>query len=227
MNILLRECKHALKLNLKPGLVLQAIALILVFSYYNSSSVQEALKSLTELKAQNSYLFSGLSTCLFAAIIPYSFLCLSGRRRFNAKVLVFMLGLWFWKGAEIELFYSYQAELWGTGTDALTLFKKVMFDQLVFSTVYAVPCIVICYLWKDNNFSFKAWKEALTKDLFKIKIPSVIVSNWLIWMPACAVIYSMPTALQVPLSNIICCFFVLIIEVLCDPNQGASSHGQS
>ena len=221
MRSLLGECKQALKQNVKPGLVLQAVALILVFAYYNSPDVQQGLEKLTDLKRQNKYLFSGLSTCLFAALIPYSFLCLSKRRSFNVLVLLFMLILWFWKGAEIELFYSFQAELWGTGKDALTLFKKVMFDQLVFSTIYAVPCIALFYLWKDCGFSFERWKQGLNAEFFKLRIPALVVSNWLIWMPACAVIYSMPTPLQVPLSNIICCFFVLIVEVLCSSENGS------
>ncbi|WDE95301.1 hypothetical protein PQO03_06155 [Lentisphaera profundi] len=217
MSRLIRECKNALKQNMKPGLVLQAFALILVFSYYNSLSVQESLVSLTELKEQNRYLFSGLSTTLAAGIIPYLILSLSKRVKFNFNVLLFMMVFWFWKGTEIEYFYSLQAELFNTGSDISIIIKKVLFDQFVFSALYAVPCIVIVYVWKDANFSFRHWKAGLNNELFKVRIPTVLVSNWLVWIPACSVIYSMPTPLQVPISNIIACFYVLMIEVLCKP----------
>ncbi|EDM26784.1 hypothetical protein LNTAR_19095 [Lentisphaera araneosa HTCC2155] len=221
MKALLREVKQALKLNLKPGLVLQAVAITLLLSYYNSSTVQQKLVALTDLKAENPYLFSGLSTALFAGALPYIILALSKRVVFNINLLLFMFLFWFWKGTEIELFYSFQADLFGSSSEVSVIIKKVLFDQFVFSTFYAVPCIVIIYQWKDVNFSFRHWKEKLNKGLFIVRIPTVMVSNWLVWIPACAVIYAMPDALQVPLSNIIGCFYVLMIEVLCKPSPSA------
>ncbi|MDD7984728.1 hypothetical protein PQO01_07170 [Lentisphaera marina] len=221
MKALLREVKHALKLNLKPGLALQVVAVSLVLAYYNSAYVQEKLVALTDLKVLNPYLFSGLSTALFAGGLPYVILSLSKRVTFNINVLIFMLLFWFWKGTEIEFFYSFQAKLFGASGEVSVIIKKVLFDQFVFSTFYAVPCIVIVYIWKDANFSFRHWKVGINSRLFKVRIPTVLVSNWFVWIPACAVIYSMPTALQVPLSNIIGCFYVLMIEVLCKPKDSA------
>jgi hypothetical protein len=214
MNKLFSECRRAALQNLKPGIGVFVIALSLVFSYYNSPSVQASLSDLMEVKAQNRYLFSGFSTMIFAALLPYIFLCLSKRLIFHPKVLLFMLIFWFWKGSEIELFYSFQADVFGTGTDFATIAKKVLVDQFIFSTIYAVPCIVIVYAWKEVGFSYTLWKREINKELFRLKIPTVIMSNMMIWLPSCAVIYSMPTPLQVPLSNLIGFFFVLMIEVL-------------
>jgi hypothetical protein len=217
MKTLFREVKHALKLNFKPGLILQAVAISLLICYYNFPYVQQKLVALTDLKAQSPYLFSGLSTALFAGGLPYIILSAMKRVSFNINVLLFMLLFWFWKGTEIEFFYSFQAKLFGSSGDLSVIIKKVLFDQFVFSTFYAVPSIVIIYLWKDANFSIRHWKASLNSNVFKVGIPTVLVSNWLVWIPACAIIYSMPTPLQVPLSNIIGCFFVLMIEVLCKP----------
>ena len=35
----------------------------------------------------------------------------------------------------------------------------------------------------------------------------------MVWTPATAIVYSLPTALQIPLFNLTLCFFVLLVSV--------------
>jgi hypothetical protein len=39
----------------------------------------------------------------------------------------------------------------------------------------------------------------------------------LIWIPAVSIIYSMPNELQIPLFNLVLCFWVLLLNVLNKP----------
>jgi FtsH-binding integral membrane protein len=39
----------------------------------------------------------------------------------------------------------------------------------------------------------------------------LLVATWGVWVPAVAVIYLLPTALQLPLQNVVLCFFTLLV----------------
>jgi hypothetical protein len=54
----------------------------------------------------------------------------------------------------------------------------------------------------------------MRREFFLVKIPTVILSNWLVWIPAVSVVYAMPTELQIPLFNLVLCFWVLLLAVL-------------
>ena len=80
--------------------------------------------------------------------------------------------------------------------------------------VWAAPGITIVYLWMESNWSIAECKRAMDKTFFCVKIPTVILSNWLVWIPAVSVVYAMPTELQIPLFNLVLCFWVLLLAVL-------------
>jgi len=49
----------------------------------------------------------------------------------------------------------------------------------------------------------------------------VLVTNWLVWIPALALVYSLPAALQFPLFSVIMCFFILVVTMM-TRRQGAA-----
>jgi hypothetical protein len=54
----------------------------------------------------------------------------------------------------------------------------------------------------------------MDRKFFCVKIPTVVLSNWLVWIPAVSVVYAMPAELQIPLFNLVLCFWVLLLAVL-------------
>jgi hypothetical protein len=46
-----------------------------------------------------------------------------------------------------------------------------------------------------------------------------MVTNWLVWIPTLALVYSLPPALQFPLFAVVMCFFILIITLLARGDQ--------
>jgi hypothetical protein len=42
----------------------------------------------------------------------------------------------------------------------------------------------------------------------------ILIANWGIWTPAVAIIYLLPTALQLPMQNIVLCFFTLLLATI-------------
>ena len=56
----------------------------------------------------------------------------------------------------------------------------------------------------------------VTVFALKQLIETIILFNlttWMVWTPATAIVYSLPTALQIPLFNLTLCFFVLLVSV--------------
>jgi hypothetical protein len=66
----------------------------------------------------------------------------------------------------------------------------------------------------ESSWSISEAKQAMDRKFFSVKIPTVILSNWLVWTPAVCVVYAMPNELQIPLFNLVLCFWVLLLAVL-------------
>jgi hypothetical protein len=54
----------------------------------------------------------------------------------------------------------------------------------------------------------------LNRDFWRRTIPTILITNWLIWIPAVALIYSLPAALQFPLFSVVMTFFILIVTLM-------------
>ena len=207
----------ALKKNLLPGLVLQVFALSILLVYFFVPASKPLFTLLGELKQTYGFGYSFIATALFGGLIPFLYLWLSkglapGRNVLG--LLVFYVIFWGLKGMEVDFFYRLQTDWFGTGNDAKTIVTKMAVDQFFYSALWAAPGITIVYLWMESNWSVIDAKKAMDKEFFCVKIPTVILSNWLVWIPAVSVVYAMPGELQIPLFNLVLCFWVLLLAVL-------------
>jgi hypothetical protein len=212
----------ALKKNLKPGLVLQAFAGIIVSLYFFVPATKPAFDLFAELKQQHGWLYSAISTSLFGGLIPFLYLYFSksfkGTR--SIKILfIFYIFFWAYKGVEVDYFYRLQTYLFGSESNFTTLAIKVMVDQFIYSAFWAAPGISIIYLWIACGFNWQTTRKNIDKQFLTVTLPANIISNWLVWIPAVCFIYSMPTDLQIPLFGLVLCFWVLILAVLNNKSQ--------
>ncbi len=60
----------AMKKQLVPGLILQALALFLIILYYASDAARASFDQLADLKARGGYIFSGISTSIAGGVLP-------------------------------------------------------------------------------------------------------------------------------------------------------------
>jgi hypothetical protein len=207
----------ALRKNLLPGLVLQLFAASILIIYFFVPASSSIFILFGELKQTYGFGYSFIATALFGGLIPFLYLLLTKSLAPNRNVvglLIFYVVFWGLKGMEVDLFYRLQAEWFGTGNDAQTIATKMAVDQFLYSALWAAPSITIVYLWMESNWSFIEAKKAMTKEFFCVKIPTVILSNWLVWIPAVCIVYAMPGELQIPLFNLVLCFWVLLLAVL-------------
>ena len=206
----------AFRRNLLPCLLLNTVAVLLVISYYRWPAAAGFWQAVGDFKLRWSFAFSFGST-VFAAVLLPTFLqwvmgtLPEGRRVFRVVSLALF---WGFRGMEIDLFYQFQGWLFGHGHDAATLAKKVAMDQFIYSVLWAVPTFVIALRWVDNQGSWQRTREGLDRNFWTRTYPSILFTNWLVWIPAVALIYSLPAPLQFPLFSIVMCFFILVVTLL-------------
>lgn len=207
----------ALRKNLVPGFVLQCFAALVMAIYFLVPAAQPVYEIFGQLKQSYGFIYSFIATALVGGLVPFLYLLLNGQLN-NVKsvsaVAVFYLLFWGIKGMEVDLFYRYQAQWFGTGNDFATLVIKVAVDQFIYSAFWAAPSITLSYLWMEQGFNFTLWKKSLDKQFFTRTIPTVILSNWMVWIPAVSIVYAMPSQLQIPLFNLVLCFWVLLLAIL-------------
>ncbi|MDB4265482.1 hypothetical protein N9891_01890 [bacterium] len=201
------------KSNLLPGAVLWVVGLTLVISYYQVEAVAAALDQVGELKVSWSPWFAMVSTALFGSLAPWILQAIfrkSGDRQPFRQVPLLMI-FWGVHGWQVEWLYRIQSKLFGDGIDAMTIVKKVLVDEFVWAPFLALWQLVLGYLYIENDCSLKACREALKETSFLERAIPMVITNWVIWIPAVSLIYLFPPSLQLPLMNLILTLWCLIL----------------
>jgi hypothetical protein len=206
----------AARANLVPGLVLQAFALLAIFAYYGHAPTREALDQVAAYKARTGYLYSFFATAFFGGLIPFLYLRLHPATRALTPPShgVFLLLFWGLRGMEVDLFYRFQSRLWGDAVDLPTVAAKVVTDLFVYCPVWAAWTTLLLFQWKESGFDLGAMHRLDKAAFLKENLLTALCATWIVWLPAVAVIYSLPPALQIPLFNIVLCFFSLLYAAL-------------
>ncbi len=125
--------------------------------------------------------------------------------------LGFMAVYWGIRGFEIDLMYRILAATVGTGRDPLTLAIKVFFDQFVYCPLWAVPWMALAYGWRNEGYSWTRLRERIRGRFWRWEVLPVYIASCALWVPAVAAVYSLPRPLQLPLCNVVLCFFTLMV----------------
>jgi hypothetical protein len=117
--------------------------------------------------------------------------------------------------------YAFQNEVFGAGNSLRELASKVAFDQFVWTVIIANPYQAVCFLWKNNHFSFKAVRDRLFpfRTFWGTQMLPVLISNWAFWIPMAFIIYYFPPDLQLPLSILAVTTWVMLLSVLTSMNR--------
>jgi hypothetical protein len=211
-----RENLAAAKANLLPGLILQSAALALVLAYYLHPAAHQAMENLAAYKSRLGLLYSLAATSLCGGLIPFLYLRLHPATRAYTPLShgVFYLLLWAYKGLEIDLFYQAQGLMFGTEPAFSTILIKTAFDQFVYSPLWALPTVTLIFHWKETRFSFAAMRRLDVPGFLLAVMPKILIGCWAVWIPAVALVYSLPSSLQMPMFNLVLCFYSLLLVTL-------------
>ena len=200
--------------NLAPGFVLQLGALALVIAYYREPGVRAALGRVANWRAEWGVSFSMLSTGFFGGVLPMLYLRsrAATRSRYTWAQGAAVAAFWTYKGFEIDLWYRVLAWICGEGHGVATIAAKTFSDQFIYCPVIAIPMTAVVYEWVESHFS----RASLAADLrapswYRRRCLPLLLSNLGVWLPTVCIIYALPTPLQLPLQNIVLCFFTLLV----------------
>lgn len=195
-----------------PGVAVQIACLVLVLAYYRCPPAREALAAIMRVKLAMGFSFGVLSTGLFGGFLPFCYLRCGGRARYRWAQGWALTAFWAYKGFEVDLFYRVLARTIGTGHGFATIAPKVVIDQFLYCPAFAVPVTVAVYQWTEANFDCAAFGADWRKPhWYRRRALPVLLSNLGVWIPAVAIIYALPTPLQLPLQNLVLCFFTLLV----------------
>jgi len=214
---------HSLRVLLVPGLILQAVAIALVLAYYFVPATGAVFAELAHWQTAGGIAFSTASTVLCGGVLPFLFLRWHpGTRAANPwPHLVFYLVFWAWKGAEVDLWYRTLSWLYGHDHTVGIIVKKVLSDQLGYNPLYATPISLVCFGWKDAGFRWAPVAADLRAGRwYARRVLPVLIAVWFIWLPVVTCVYSLPEPLQMPLFNVVLCFWsMLFAHITARQNQ--------
>lgn len=206
---------RAARANLIPGLILQALMLALLLGYYFHPATTAWLDRLADLKLRWGFGYSALSAVIAGALIPEIMRILvfqKGRaRRENSANLLFTIPFWCGMGMLVDAFYRTQAFVFGAEPTFQVVAVKVLCDQLLYSPFIATPLTCWLYDWKLAGFPFAGAHRWFTMDYSRDVMLPVVFANWGVWIPVVAVLYSLPSTLQIPLFGLALSLWVMLL----------------
>ena len=218
---------RAARANLIPGLVLQTAAAGFVAAYYFSPAFHAGLQHLVDWQNRFGIVFTILTRVVFNGVVPAAFCAMTPGLRVRRPWAALLFGMVWWgfMGANTHLFYALQARLWGADASLATVLLKTATDMLVYSPFYASPIVAVAHLWQDQNYSFHATKLQLGPGWYRRIVLPNQVPGWTFWAPCLLVLYALPTALQMPMSALLGCFWSLMcLQIaLRTPAQGRAA----
>ncbi|WP_269537470.1 Mpv17/PMP22 family protein [Cerasicoccus fimbriatus] len=210
----IQEGIQAAKANMVPGAILIVCGVLLVVGYYQVDAVRNALGWVGELQARLGMGFAIPSTAFFGGVLPLVFRKLFLKEGSSGRDYVFQILFWGNMGLQVYLLYKMQAALFGVGPTWQSILPKVLVDQFIYVPVFAIPSMVLGYLWKSCHYRLDETRAALARQNYWSRSVPLMISNWGVWIPAAAIIYSFPLELQVPLQNLILTIWVMLVILI-------------
>jgi hypothetical protein len=209
---------EAAKANAVPAFILQGAMLVVLISYYWSPACADFLNRLAHYKEHHGLLFVVLAAILAGAIVPELFVIIFFQRcrprRENLRNLAFTIPTWGVDGILVDLMYRLNAVWFGDVVTVAVVLAKILVDQLGYNPFFAAPAEVLVYEWKNEGFSWRSVRRALTWAHYKDKIVPTLLATWSVWAPLMAIIYSLPYPLQFPIFSIALTFWVLLLTYM-------------
>ncbi len=193
----------------------------IVVAYYFWLAAATFLSWYGEWQHAGGLIRTGLAAGFAGGILSeVSSVYLSDHGRWNAKHvenMAFRFCVFFISGMIVSVFYSWQAVWFGEGTSWHTLLPKILVDQLGYSAFWSTPYQSILFRWQTLRFSgSRLWSELDGTFVIERMLP-VLITNWMFWFPGVALVYSMPTILQMPLNIFATAIWSLLLAGLAKP----------
>jgi len=209
---------RAARVNLLPGLFLQALMACFIAAYLLHDGTAAFLARVGEAKQEIGYAFAFVTYMISGAFLPelLKIVCFQRGRPSLANLQSFattgpFLGF---MGMTVDFFYRCQNVWFGSGNDWQTLVIKVLVDQILYSPFIANLCCTAFFTMQAGRFSRSTAASLFTLDFITEKVLPVQIAGWGFWFPAVTCIYFMPPQLQIPVAVLVQTFWVLMLTTI-------------
>ncbi|MEM7681995.1 MAG: hypothetical protein AAF288_08565 [Planctomycetota bacterium] len=229
LRIALRRGGMAARKNLGPGVALWAVGLAILWLYFETDSGPAAFGRLADVRNAAGLWYALVATALAGGVLPWVVLYLRPTTRHLATRgrLAFLALFWAERGVEVHFLYAGLAALVGHGNDAGTIATKIALDMGLYAALWAMPSTLLAYQCFERGAVRPVLRRALTRDWWRNENLPVFIANVSVWLPAVAMIYSLDLALQVPMQNLVLCFWSLMMVFLVPPMPRSASKAES
>lgn len=220
---------RAARANIIPALIVQSIMLALVLCYYFYPPTTRWLNHLAEYKEVWGYGYSALASVIAGGLIPEVMRVIVFQKgkvsRANWGNLKFTIPFWGCTGMIVDLFYRSQAHWFGTEVTFSVVATKVLVDQFVYNPLFAGPSGAWFYDWKNSGYSFKNLGRFITWKYYREVIVPILFATWAVWIPIVAILYSLPSLLQIPLFALALAMWVILYTWISEARMEPISAG--
>lgn len=200
------------KADFRPLLVLWGFACLLTAGYFGVEPLRAAAGRLGDVMRTAGWRGAFASQLFFHGVVPWAFFRLFRTIRPPRPALVSAaIALW---SATLGIvcfgLFHLQDALFGTGTDVLTLVKKMAFDQFVFVVFLAAPLNATFYFWVGRNFSVRRIRADWPRNWLGEILQPNLLANWVIAIPTVTLTYAFPVELRVVFMGLVGAFWCLV-----------------
>jgi len=184
-----------------PALALiQVGAVALVLSYYRLPALQAIAQQEAELKVRYGVWFAFALGMLAGGVVPETAKLLTGglhrfdrtwvaESTYNALVYGVI-------GAQVDLFYRFQAFTFGPQHTVGTLIVKTAVDMGLFAPVISIPTATLLYAWRRQKYRIVGMFPDGWREFFMRQVMAGLIPCWFFWTPVLFCTYAMPDNLQ-------------------------------
>jgi hypothetical protein len=219
----------AAKKTFKPAMVVWAAMVGIAILYYLVPSTHGVFAAITAFQDQTGVYFAsigmGLSVGVLVECVKVMISADKRWTRANTVNGIFNFMVFGIMGITQYYRYAWQVEVFGAGNSFRELATKVLFDQFVWTVLFANPYQAILYLWKNTGFSWKAVRKMMfpLRTFWGTQMLPVLISNWAFWIPMAFLVYYFPAELQVPMAILAVTIWVILLSFLTSPSQHEES----
>jgi hypothetical protein len=180
-------------------ILIQAAALLAVLTYYHWPAFKESADQVAAWHSQGGVLAVLLSGVLTGVVIPelmklkYRPKGVAPLARDELALRVLMISV---LSVLVYYFYQLQNVFFGAGADPITLAKKLIVDQTVFSFMISNPWCALCYLWRDNGYRLGPTLKDCTWESYRKRALPLWMMSLTYWPVMVVLIYALPPTLQ-------------------------------
>ena len=214
----LRAGAAAAKSNLRSILFIQFLAVSLAVSYWLVPSTRGFADWIGATKTTAGPLGAFVAGFIAGGVVPeIARLVTRERRRPNLGETAFVGFVYGVIGLLVDAFYFMQSQWFGDRVDVPTVVLKVSVDMLVAAPLVFVPVTVGLFLWRESGFSLRAVPSFFSFRVYRERVLSIQVMNWVVWTPVLFAVYALPLSLQFPLAALVEACWSLLVVVMARP----------